>query len=112
MTIRSLAGAVAVTVMMATLAACSDNADEPAARAEPQGQNWRYAHEEYEGDVQDVFAYKFKVYCNAGNVRCDIVVADFAVFVQPRILYTLENSLAVCQKQHLQTKRRTFLPRK
>ncbi|WP_336367547.1 TRAP transporter substrate-binding protein [Marinobacter sp. C2H3] len=23
---------------------------------------WRYAHEEYEGDVQDVFAYKFKEY--------------------------------------------------
>ncbi|GAA3965692.1 TRAP transporter substrate-binding protein [Allohahella marinimesophila] len=22
--------------------------------------NWRYAHEEYEGDVQDVYAYKFK----------------------------------------------------
>ncbi|MCA1770037.1 MAG: TRAP transporter substrate-binding protein DctP [Halomonas sp.] len=24
--------------------------------------NWRYAHEEYEGDVQDVFAYAFKDY--------------------------------------------------
>jgi TRAP-type transport system periplasmic protein len=24
--------------------------------------NWRYAHEEYEGDVQDVFAYDFKEY--------------------------------------------------
>ncbi|QEW08570.1 TRAP transporter substrate-binding protein [Nitrincola iocasae] len=24
--------------------------------------NWRYAHEEFEGDVQDVFAYKFKEY--------------------------------------------------
>lgn len=24
--------------------------------------NWRYAHEEYEGDVQDVFAYSFKEY--------------------------------------------------
>jgi len=24
--------------------------------------NWRYAHEEYEGDVQDVYAYKFKEY--------------------------------------------------
>src|SRR5690554_2374029 len=24
--------------------------------------NWRYAHEEYEGDVQDVFAYAFKEY--------------------------------------------------
>ena len=60
MTIRSLAGAAAATVMMASLAACSDNAEEPAASAEAQGQNWRYAHEEYEGDVQDVFAHKFK----------------------------------------------------
>ncbi|MGO1886695.1 MAG: TRAP transporter substrate-binding protein [Halomonas sp.] len=25
-----------------------------------QADNWRYAHEEYEGDVQDVFAYAFK----------------------------------------------------
>ena len=24
--------------------------------------SWRYAHEEYEGDVQDVYAYKFKEY--------------------------------------------------
>src|SRR5690606_17268245 len=24
--------------------------------------NWRYAHEEYEGDVQDFYAYKFKEY--------------------------------------------------
>ena len=24
--------------------------------------NWRYAHEEYEGDVQDVFAHDFKEY--------------------------------------------------
>ena len=24
--------------------------------------NWRYSHEEYEGDVQDVFAYSFKEY--------------------------------------------------
>ncbi|KAE9622393.1 C4-dicarboxylate ABC transporter, partial [Parasedimentitalea maritima] len=24
--------------------------------------NWRYAHEEYEGDVQDVFAQAFKQY--------------------------------------------------
>lgn len=27
-----------------------------------QADTWRYAHEEYEGDVQDVFAYKFKEY--------------------------------------------------
>src|SRR5690554_8129370 len=24
--------------------------------------NWRYGHEEYKGDVQDVYAYKFKEY--------------------------------------------------
>ena len=27
-----------------------------------QAANWRYAHEEYAGDVQDVYAYKFKEY--------------------------------------------------
>ncbi|MCT7654142.1 hypothetical protein MBH78_03790 [Oceanimonas sp. NS1] len=27
-----------------------------------QADTWRYAHEEYEGDVQDVFAHKFKEY--------------------------------------------------
>ena len=27
-----------------------------------QAANWRYAHEEYEGDVQDVYAYAFKEY--------------------------------------------------
>ncbi len=27
-----------------------------------QAATWRYAHEEYEGDVQDVFAHKFKEY--------------------------------------------------
>ncbi|MBR9924932.1 TRAP transporter substrate-binding protein DctP [Vreelandella venusta] len=27
-----------------------------------QADNWRYAHEEYEGDVQDVFAHAFKDY--------------------------------------------------
>ncbi|EAR11286.1 TRAP transporter substrate-binding protein DctP [Reinekea blandensis] len=27
-----------------------------------QADTWRYAHEEYEGDVQDVYAYKFKEY--------------------------------------------------
>ena len=30
--------------------------------AAAQADNWRYAHEEYEGDVQDVFAYAFKEY--------------------------------------------------
>lgn len=65
MTIRSFPGAIVAAVMMTTLAACSDNDSESAsqsASAEPEGQTWRYAHEEYEGDVQDVFAYKFKEY--------------------------------------------------
>ncbi|PAU71859.1 TRAP transporter substrate-binding protein [Vreelandella alkaliphila] len=30
--------------------------------AAAQADNWRYAHEEYEGDVQDVFAHAFKDY--------------------------------------------------
>lgn len=65
MTIRSFPGAIVAAVMMTALAACGDNGSESAteaASAEPEGQNWRYAHEEYEGDVQDVFAYKFKEY--------------------------------------------------
>lgn len=65
MTIRSFPGAIVAAVMMTSLAACSDNDSGSAsqsASAEPEGQTWRYAHEEYEGDVQDVFAYKFKEY--------------------------------------------------
>ncbi|MCK0153489.1 TRAP transporter substrate-binding protein DctP [Alcanivorax sp. S6407] len=65
MTIRSFPGAIVAAVMMTSLAACSDsdsNSASQSASAEPEGQTWRYAHEEYEGDVQDVFAYKFKEY--------------------------------------------------
>ncbi|MCG8393929.1 MAG: TRAP transporter substrate-binding protein DctP [Pseudomonadales bacterium] len=65
MTIRSFPGAIVAAVMMAALAACSDNGGDNGSKqasAEAEGQNWRYAHEEYEGDVQDVFAYKFKEY--------------------------------------------------
>ncbi len=65
MTVRSFPGAIIAVVMMAALAACSDSGNDganPSANAEPEGQNWRYAHEEYEGDVQDVFAFKFKEY--------------------------------------------------
>ncbi|MDX1817042.1 MAG: TRAP transporter substrate-binding protein DctP [Marinobacter sp.] len=47
---RKLAGITALTLAGLT-AASVVNAD-----------TWRYAHEEYEGDVQDVFAYKFKEY--------------------------------------------------
>lgn len=65
MTIRSFPGAIVAAVMMTALAACGDNNGESTAESastEAEGQNWRYAHEEYEGDVQDVFAYKFKEY--------------------------------------------------
>lgn len=65
MTVRSFPGAIFGAVMMAALAACSDSGSDNAnqsANAEQEGQNWRYAHEEYEGDVQDIFAYKFKEY--------------------------------------------------
>eukprot|EP00163_Fabomonas_tropica_P032303 TRINITY_DN8028_c0_g6_i1.p1 TRINITY_DN8028_c0_g6~~TRINITY_DN8028_c0_g6_i1.p1 ORF type:complete len:342 (+),score=80.17 TRINITY_DN8028_c0_g6_i1:777-1802(+) len=47
---RKLAG-ISAFAFAAMTAANSANAD-----------NWRYAHEEYEGDVQDVYAYKFKEY--------------------------------------------------
>ncbi|KGD64182.1 family 7 extracellular solute-binding protein [Alcanivorax nanhaiticus] len=65
MNLRSVPAAIIATLMMAALAACSDSGNESnssSANAENEGQNWRYAHEEYEGDVQDVFAYKFKEY--------------------------------------------------
>ncbi|WP_343067186.1 TRAP transporter substrate-binding protein DctP [Desulfurispira natronophila] len=38
---------------------CSSPGDEATGES---GSNWRYAHEEFEGDVQDVFAHKFKEY--------------------------------------------------
>ncbi|KAA1174430.1 C4-dicarboxylate ABC transporter [Marinobacter salinexigens] len=47
---RKLAG-ISAFAFAAMTAANSASAD-----------NWRYAHEEYEGDVQDVYAYKFKEY--------------------------------------------------
>jgi len=47
---RKLAGISALAFAGLT-AASAVNAD-----------NWRYAHEEYEGDVQDVYAYAFKEY--------------------------------------------------
>ncbi|WP_404367024.1 TRAP transporter substrate-binding protein DctP [Marinobacter sp.] len=50
MTLKKLAGISAIAFAAMT-AANSVNAA-----------NWRYAHEEYEGDVQDVYAYKFKEY--------------------------------------------------
>jgi len=35
--------------------------------AATQAANWRYAHEEFEGDVQDVFAYAFKDHIEANS---------------------------------------------
>jgi TRAP-type C4-dicarboxylate transport system substrate-binding protein len=40
-------------------AGTADDSHEP---ADQKGQTWRYAHEEFEGDVQDVFALQFKAY--------------------------------------------------
>lgn len=53
-----------VGLVLGVLSACSDEAPSQAGSREPvvQGQNWRYAHEEFEGDVQDVFAQQFKAY--------------------------------------------------
>ena len=53
-----------VALVALVAAGCSSDQDEAAASgsAEPEGQTWKYAHEEYEGDVQDVYAYDFKEY--------------------------------------------------
>ncbi|SFX56915.1 TRAP transporter substrate-binding protein DctP [Marinospirillum alkaliphilum] len=56
-------------VMLAGLAACGGDKDTETASATAgaAGQNWRYAHEEFEGDVQDVFAQKFREYIEANS---------------------------------------------
>lgn len=65
--------ATAITgVMLAGLAACGSDKEAETSSAAPvaeQGQNWRYAHEEFEGDVQDVFAQKFKEYIEANSAH-------------------------------------------
>lgn len=57
---KTLASLSLTAFAFATLTACSDA--PPTDGAVSGGQNWRYAHEEYDGDVQDVFAHKFKEY--------------------------------------------------
>ncbi|UCZ57795.1 TRAP transporter substrate-binding protein DctP [Desulfurispirillum indicum] len=46
------------------LAGCSQDTSTPAAGS---GSTWLYAHEEFEGDVQDVFAHEFKNYIEANS---------------------------------------------
>ncbi|MCH8497146.1 MAG: TRAP transporter substrate-binding protein DctP [Marinobacter sp.] len=62
MTLRKATGVAVAGILFASLAACSGDSDTAATASGEQGQNWRYAHEEFEGDVQDVFAHKFKEY--------------------------------------------------
>jgi len=64
MMLKKVLGTAVAGVLMASLVGCGSDSDEAetTATAAPQGQNWRYAHEEFEGDVQDVFAHKFKEY--------------------------------------------------
>ncbi|WP_405023257.1 TRAP transporter substrate-binding protein DctP [Marinospirillum sp.] len=66
MMLKKVLGTAVAGVLMASMVGCGSDSEEANstsnAAAEPEGQNWRYAHEEYEGDVQDVFAHKFKEY--------------------------------------------------
>ena len=56
MMIRRICAATLAGVFAVSMSGCG-NGD-----TETEGQTWRYAHEEFEDDVQDVFAYKFKEY--------------------------------------------------
>ncbi|WP_245944320.1 TRAP transporter substrate-binding protein DctP [Marinospirillum perlucidum] len=66
MMLKKVLGTAVAGVLMASMVGCSGETEETEsntqAAAEPQGETWRYAHEEFEGDVQDVFAMKFKEY--------------------------------------------------
>ncbi len=55
MVIKRICAATLAGVFAVSMTGCGDGADS-------EGQTWRYAHEEFEDDVQDVFAYKFKEY--------------------------------------------------
>lgn len=57
---KPLASLTFAAFAFATLSACSEAPSTDGATS--SGQNWRYAHEEYDGDVQDVFAHQFKAY--------------------------------------------------
>ncbi len=56
MMIRRICAATLAGVFAVSMSGCGDGGTES------EGQTWRYAHEEFEDDVQDVFAYKFKEY--------------------------------------------------
>lgn len=56
MQLKKLLAAGVAGAFLTGLVACSSE------EASTQGQQWRYAHEEFEGDVQDVFAQKFREY--------------------------------------------------
>ncbi len=58
--------------LLALVTACGEQPpaqQESGAESSPpvQGQTWRYAHEEYANDVQDVFAHRFKEYIEANS---------------------------------------------
>ena len=55
MMIKRICAVTLAGVFAVSMSGCGDG-------AESEGQTWRYAHEEFEDDVQDVFAYKFKEY--------------------------------------------------
>lgn len=69
MLLKKILGTAIASVLTVGMVACGGGEDKAAtpAATEPKGQNWRYAHEEYENDVQDVFAYKFKAYIEANS---------------------------------------------
>lgn len=71
MLLKKVLGTAVASVLVAGMVACGGSEDKAAtnATAEANGQNWRYAHEEYENDVQDVFAYKFKEYIEANSAH-------------------------------------------
>ncbi|WP_414674797.1 TRAP transporter substrate-binding protein DctP [Marinospirillum sp.] len=71
MLLKKVLGTAVASVLVAGMVACGGSEDKTAtnATAESKGQNWRYAHEEYENDVQDVFAYKFKEYIEANSAH-------------------------------------------
>ncbi|MCW7754286.1 TRAP transporter substrate-binding protein DctP [Desulfobotulus sp. H1] len=51
--------------LLFALTGCKSGNDAP--ESETTGSTWRYAHEEFEGDVQDVYAHKFKEYIEANS---------------------------------------------
>ena len=68
--LKKVLSAAVAGVLVTSLVGCGGDSDDTQTSAAPaavQGQNWRYAHEEFEGDVQDVFAHKFKEYIESNS---------------------------------------------